>query len=205
VRITEILTTTYERPDEVEDPAQDRSQIPCSTILWAAAALFTVNVLILAAIWLSPELRVGVYGAETESSHSFYKPSPFTEVVETAPAKPVRAAAKVRPVLYQDPEPTAFPESAEFVLPGSAFSSAGAPQPAAASAAASYTPVSSSAVERAQPVTGAALDRMVESYSAYPRVTASLNRVMPDAPARSSTIDVAPRRLSEQAVRATIN
>jgi hypothetical protein len=206
VATNELNTTTYERPDDVQTPAAaDGTEATCPALFRAGAILFSVNLLILMGIWLSPELRVGMYGEETESNHSYYKPSAFTEVVDTTPARQVRAAARVRPVLFQDPAAAEFVESAEFILPRSTSDPAGTPQPATTAGAAGQMPVSYPSMERAQPVTGAALDRVVSSYSDFPRVTASIHRALPDASVHATTTDVAPRRLSEQVVRTAIN
>ena len=179
---TTTNTETYERLDTEFDtmsPAgisvERRSQrLP--NLFWAGVVLFAVNMLILFCIWLSPELRVNMYGEDGESSSAYFRPSPFTEMVQLAQAPKPKQAAKVRPVFYEEPLPTEFSQSADLLLPRST-------QTIAASVNANRSE---------QRVTGADVHKVVDSYSAFPRVTASLNYV------RTGSVDVAPKRVSER-------
>lgn len=189
--INSTNTETYERLDHVSDsvsPADTnagqspKQRIP--NLFLAGTVLFAVNLLILFCIWLSPELRVTMYGEDSEFSSAYFRPSPFTETVQTAKARKPKQAARVRPVLFEEPQLTEFSQSADLLLPRST-------QPAAASLT----------VHRPeQPVSGQAVHSVVESYSEFPRVTASLNAI------HAGSVEVAPRRVSERpATHVTIN
>lgn len=196
--INQAETIIYERLDETSSPAAaERPEATFPTLFWAGVTLFAVNALILFGVWLSPEMTVGVYGMEHDNAKSLYKPSPFTERVETAPARPVKTAEKVVPILYREPEPM---DESEFglVLPRSTYSSAGVPSSAVAASIATPSPAAGT-------VTGAAVNSVVNGYSDFPRVTASLNPAAPGGVAHAATLDVAPRRVSEQVVRTSIN
>ena len=177
VTTTTTNTETYERRDTEIDsntPAGVESQrIP--NLFWAGAVLFAVNLLILFFMWLTPELRVNMYGEDAEHSSAWFRPSPFTETVQLAKAQKPKQAAKVRPVFEEESPLTEFSQSAELLLPRSS-------QVAAAIAA----------NRPEQPVSGAEVDKVVESYSSFPRVTASLNTV------HVGSQEVAPRRVSER-------
>jgi hypothetical protein len=168
-------TTTSQRPTEGSGSvinAAKSGHFP--TVFWAAVILFLVNLLVLLGIWFSPELTVGMYGAdEGLLAGSYGKPSPFTERVELAGARTPRQPEKVRPVFYEEPQVV---EAAELVLPRTTM-------PAASErAATSVTNV----------------HRVVESYSDdYPRLTASAARPN-DAVRHVGSVDIAPRRATEQ-------
>ena len=173
---TTTNTETYERRDTQTDsntPAGAESQ-RISNLFWAGAVLFAVNLLILFCMWLSPELRVNMYGEDAEHLSAYFRPSPFIETVQLAKAQKPKQAARVRPVFYEESPLTEF-QSADLLLPRSS-------QVAAAIAA----------NRPEQPVSGAEVDKVVESYSTFPRVTASLNTV------HVGSQEVAPRRVSER-------
>jgi hypothetical protein len=182
VTTTTTNTETYERLDTEFDSvspavgAAEKRSARIPNIFWAGVVLFAVNMLILFCIWLSPELRVNMYGEDGESSNAYFRPSPFTEMVQLAKVQKPRQAAKVRPVFYEEPLPTEFSQSADLLLPRSTQSTA--------------TSLTASRPE--QPVSGSEVDRVVDSYSAFPRVTASLNTV------HTGSVEVAPRRVSER-------
>jgi hypothetical protein len=180
VTTTTTNTETYERLDaELSNTPEDSESPQLPSLFWAGVVLFAVNLLILFFIWLSPELRVNMYGEDAEYSAASFRPSPFTETVELAKARKPKQAARVRPVFYEEPALTEFSQSAGLLLPRSS-------QVAAAIAAADRPE---------QTVTGAAVDKIVDSYSAFPRVTASLNTV------RRESQEAAPRRVSERSAR----
>jgi hypothetical protein len=153
VNITHEETNTYELPIEDSPAAAEPSTF--SKLFWAGAILFAVNVLVAIGIWLSPGLRVNMYGEEKEHLTAAYKPSPFTEVVSTKPVRKPRLAAKLRPVVVQTP-----PE--EQVV------------------AATYA-------------SGNDVDRLLDSYSEMPRLSAALTPAV-----HTSTVEVSPRRVSER-------
>ena len=179
---TTTNTETYERLNTIEagspavmDAAQNSKQrIP--KLFWAGVVLFAVNLLILFCIWLSPELRVNMYGEDSESISAYFRPSPFTEQVNPAKAQKPKQAAKLRPVFFEDPLMTEFSQSAELVLPRSTQTTA----------------ASVTANRPEQPVSGAEVHKVVESYSEFPRMTASLNVV------HAGSAEVAPKRVSER-------
>jgi hypothetical protein len=182
VTTTTTKTETYERLDtefESVSPAggaveKDSQRIP--NIFWAGVVLFAVNMLILFCIWLSPELRVNMYGEDGESQNAYFRPSPFTEVVQLAKIQKPKQAAKVRPVFYEEPLPTEFSQSADLLLPRSTLTNAAS--------------IDANRIE--QPVSGADVHKVVDSYSAFPRVTASLNY------GHVGSVEVAPKRVSER-------
>ena len=189
---TTTNTETYERLnaefDSVSpadtDAGQNSPKQRIPNLFWAGLVLFAVNMLILFCIWLSPELRVNMYGEDGESSSAYFRPSPFTEVVSTAKARKPIQAAKVRPVFYEEPLLTEFSQSADLLLPRST-------QPSAASL---------NVHRPEQPVSGGAVHKVVDSYSEFPRMTASANVV------HAGSTEVAPRRVSERpATHVTIN
>ena len=86
--------------------------------LWMASAIiFALNVFVLSWFYLSPNLSpIQVRGEDTpDRASSEAKMSPFTEVVNTHPAKrPVKHAEHLRPILYrQQPETSSlsYPDS----------------------------------------------------------------------------------------------
>ena len=142
------VTTTYETTTTSEHSAGNSAatapkEFPA--LFWAAVILFVVNLLVLFAIWVSPDLRVSMYG-ENEGSlaGAYVKPSPFTEQVVVTAANKVRRPEKVRPAFYQGPQPD---EAAELDLPRTTM------------------PVSAEQNISSQ--------RAVESYAEFPRMTAS--------------------------------
>lgn len=141
-------------------------------LFWAGASLFIVNLAVLGAIALSPELRISVYGAD-HSSFSVYatKPSPFTEVVDTARPRKVKLAQRVTPILYREPvmEDVSLSPT-ELAVPR-------ASQVAAAAASISTAPSSNT-------VTGDAVYRQVERYGDFRRVTAMSRELVPPTPRR---------------------
>ena len=180
---TTTKTETYERLDtDIESvspagtDAAHGSKQRMPNLFWAGAVLFAVNLLILFCIWLSPELRVNMYGEDSESMSAYFRPSPFTEQVNPAKAQKPKQAAKLRPVFYEDPSLMEFSQSAEMVLPRSTQTTAAL--------------LTSTRPE--QPVSGAEVHRVVEAYSEFPRMTAALNVV------HAGSAEVAPKRVSER-------
>ena len=146
--------------------AQPEDKLP--PLFWAALILFVANLLVLLGIWLSPELRVGIYGEdEGVLTGSYIKPSPFTERVEMATVRKPRRPEKVRPVLYQATE---IVEAASLTQP-----TVTAPDPDQGSPDAQH---------------------VVERYSDFPRMTASAARSV--RVIHAGTAEIAPRRLTEQ-------
>ena len=141
-------------------------------LFWAAVILFVVNLLVLFGIWISPQLRVSMYGEEEGALAGTYaRPSPFTERVSLSVSAKPRQPEKVRPVLYQEPESAI---NAELALPRTTMRAA---------------------MERS--VSTRNVDHIVQSYSEYPRMSASLN-TDGERVRHVGTVDVAPRRLTEQ-------
>lgn len=170
--MTTITSATYiyERLDNdsaaISPAARDEEpKLRVPALFWAGVVVFAANLLVLSGIWLSPELRVNMYGEDAVHSRAAYvRPSPFTETVQLAKAANPKRPEKLRPVLFQEPpvDPT---ESAELLLPQGAQSST-----AALAASSSLT------VHRPeQPVGGERAYRAAESYPDLPRVTASLH------------------------------
>lgn len=109
---SEIETSTYECQNETADPISGRR---CPKLFWAAAATFSANLLIAAGFFLSPELRVTMYGEEPDQHRTWtVKPSPFTEVIDPKPVKKVRRAERITPVVSPATEPSAFFDGSEF-------------------------------------------------------------------------------------------
>ena len=163
-------TITSERPTDGSELTASAQQARFPVLFWAAVILFVVNLLVLVGIWLSPELRVGFYGIESgKLSGSYTRPSPFDEQVTMSASRKVKQPEKVRPVLYQEPQSM---EAAELDLPRASM-------PAM--------------TERS-----AYIQKVVNEYSSdMPRMTASAAR-QGDRPAHVGTLDVAPRKATEQ-------
>ena len=188
-------TYTYERLDielsAISPAAQDaepQSRPRTPGLLWAGGVLFAVNMLIVFCIWLSPELRVNMYGEDAEHSSVYFRPSPLTETVQLAKAVKPKQPEKVRPVFYEEPQFDLM-ESADLLLPRSTQSTM------AASAASSSLTVH----RPEQPVSGERVHKVVESYSEFPRMTASLTTSRVTEPAHVGTVDIASRAVTERA------
>src|SRR4051794_36841995 len=84
-----------------EAPAEPYGFRDLPKLFWAGVVLFAVNAAITMAIGISPEMNVSMYGEtpQKQTTSVASKPSPFTEVVQTAAAKPT-TAVKLQPVLY---------------------------------------------------------------------------------------------------------
>ena len=184
VTTTTTNTETYERRDTEIDsitPAGVESR-RFPNLFWAGAVLFAVNLLILLCIWLSPELSVSMYGEDADHSRAHFRPSPLTETVQLTKVQKPKQAARLQPVFYEESPLTELSQSADLLLPRS-----------------SQVAASIAANRPEQPVSGAEVEKIVESYSTFPRVTASLNTV------RVGSQEVAPRRVSERpAMQVTI-
>lgn len=112
MRITTIALETYEpaAASEVEATAVHpveipaRSQPPLPKLFWAGVALFIANVVVLGSSALSPELTVSLYG-DLGRTHAaaLDRPSPFTEVVDTATPRKLKLAERVTPIFSQEP------------------------------------------------------------------------------------------------------
>jgi hypothetical protein len=187
VTITTDSTTTYERldasvnaesPASVDSDPSSKARFP--VLFWAGAVLFAVNVLILFCMWLSPELKVTMYGVDADRVSAYFRPSPFIETVQLAKARKSKQPERVRPVFYEESQIADFTEAASLALPRSTPSLMATP--AASSTLTVYRPE--------QPVSGERLTKIVDSYSDYPRVTASLNH--------AGTIELAPQAASER-------
>lgn len=166
-------TITSERPAERSGSTNTAQLAQLPVLFWAVVILFVVNLLVLFGIWISPELRVSMYGQDEGAlAGSYAKPSPWTtEAVTTAAFGKPRQPEKVHPVLYQEPQPV---EAADLYLPRTTM------------------PVASERTARAGDT-----DRIVESYSEFPRMTASAARPG-DQVRHVGTVDLAPRRVTEQ-------
>jgi len=68
--------------------------------------LFACNLIVMGGAALSPELQVGVYGVESSRAYADAKPSPFTEIIDTARPRPVKLAQRLTPVIEQVPVQT---------------------------------------------------------------------------------------------------
>jgi hypothetical protein len=109
---TNIATTyTYERLDTnlaaVPPAARDaepESRLRIPLLIWAGGILFAVNLLILFCVWLSPELRVTMYGEDADHRSAYVRPSPFTETAQLVTTGPLRQPEKVQPASYQEPQ-----------------------------------------------------------------------------------------------------
>jgi hypothetical protein len=193
VTTSTTTTTIYERLDT--DVSADslagqdsESKFRLPALFWAVAILSAVNVLILFCIWLSPELRVNMYGEERSHTSAYFRPSPFTERVPLKVATKAKQPDKVRPVFYQEPE-YQFTETADLLLPRSTVKAMAAATVTASHAL--YETGGSPAPER--------VHKIVDSYSDFPRMTASLATSRVTEPAHVGTVEVAPRRVSERA------
>jgi hypothetical protein len=138
-------STISERPTEGSDSSYSPAQPRLPALFWAAVILFVMNLFVLFSIWLSPDLRVGLYGEDTGTlAGSYTKPSAFTETVKVAVGRKPRQPQKVRPAFYQELQPVT---TADLALPRTTV-------PAAAQSA-------------------AYLHTAQESYSGSPRITSS--------------------------------
>ena len=115
-RLSDHPDTAVTVADTTDQPEAPRSLL---TLFWAGIALFAVNLVLLFCGWMTPELRVNMYGAELLSPGGRAdRPSPFAEVVPAAPRQ-VKPAARVFPILAPEwaaldanaPAPTAQPET----------------------------------------------------------------------------------------------
>ncbi len=173
--ITTTASETYDqqRLDPAAESAVESSPcgpLSCPKLFWAGAALFAANLFVVGGILLSPDLRVGLYGAELPSARtvSVDKPSPFTQVVDTEKPRKVKLAQRVTPVLYQEPV-AAEMAPAELNIPR-------------ASQAVAATTVSTS--PSSTTLRGEAVYRQVESYGEFRRVTAMSRELAPPTPRR---------------------
>lgn len=177
--INTTASETYEqRLDHAAEAANnpepgDNATSPASApkLFWAGAALFAMNVLVLGGIATSPELRVSVYGEVRPGYMSVDKPSPFTEVVDTAKPRKVKLAQRVTPIL-QYPEPT----MADLSLAPTELAVPRASQVAAATLV-STAPASTT-------LRGDAAYRAADSYGEFRRVTAVSRELVPPTPRR---------------------
>jgi hypothetical protein len=102
--------TRFEEPNEnippeageLENSGDEGYRIP--NLFWAALLIFSINLMIVIWFYFSPgfTVRLGGFHPEQTSVVAEAKPSVFTEVVDETP-KPVKAAMKVRPVVYDVP------------------------------------------------------------------------------------------------------
>jgi hypothetical protein len=179
--ITTTASETYEQrldnavevANELEPGTATASVSPASVpkLFWASVSLFAVNVLVLSGIALSPELRVTVYGEDRPGYISDdSKPSPFTEVVDTAKPRKVKLAQRVTPVLYQEPV---------MADPSLAPTELAVPRASQVAAASTVSTAPSSATLR-----GDAVYRAAESYGDFRRVTAMSRELVPPTPRR---------------------
>lgn len=161
----------------VYDQPKGRGKI--SALLLAGLGLFFINAVILACIWVSPRLQVSMYGEQGAEVQPAWKPSPFTEVVETATARKPRKALQVKPVI--EPVITDF----DLNLPV---------RSATPVAAASYELNVPRASVSQRPVQ--AVRREAEELN-IPRSTAALLPARPAGSVHLDTIEVAPRRVTQ--------
>ena len=162
----------------VTAPEADGHTFRLPLLFWAGVILFTVNALLILAIWLSPEMRVGMYGEQSDEAVSLAKPSPFHAEVQVAQVRKPRAPEKVRPVLVEE-QPAEFIEAAMALdIPRST----------------SNLPRTSLQMARQTP----SAVQVAESAADFPRMTASLMRTSAEQIVRSATVEVAPRRVTAQ-------
>lgn len=97
---TELESTEMPVAAEVEE-ARNRTRIrKFPKLFWAGSIIFAMNVAVGVGVAFSPNLAVNMYGEEGHTAFAVSRPSPFTEVVSTAPVR-IRPAAKVQPVLVE--------------------------------------------------------------------------------------------------------
>ena len=196
----EINTTTatiYNVPERVDahvtsDDKISLWQLP--KIAWACAILFSVNLLIAGAIAISPQLNVDIYGeASADVVLAGAKPSAFVD--PEPPARPVRAAMKMTPVVELLPE-TAAALDMELANMPVRSASLQIPRTSQAAIPAAYR----------QPayVSGSKAYEAAEREMNFPRMTASLmpKRTVPATFTGSQ--EVTPRKVTEREVRPTI-
>lgn len=179
-----ITTTASETYEQRLDPAAEvannlepgvetasASSASLPKLFWAGISLFAMNIVVLGGIALSPELRVSVYGEDLPGhSISVDKPSPFTEVVDTAKPRKVKLAQRVTPILHQEP-----------VMDDASLSPTELAVPRASQVTAASTV---SSAPSAKTITGDEVYRQVESYGNFRRVTAMSRELVPPATRR---------------------
>ena len=173
---TQDITTTYEPQAEVENVGTD---VRLPKLFWAGALVFTMNVVVAGFIAVSPNLSVNMYGSQNlslSSNSPAEKPSPFSEVVSDKPVR-IKLASHMTPVLMDEPT--------DFQMPRATQSDLYQPAVYRYSGSNSGAPVQQSAQKSAAP-----------NQLDIPRVTASLMPRRTESP-RVSSVDVAPRRVSE--------
>jgi hypothetical protein len=175
---TEETTYVAARTASAAGPEAARIDLAALPALcWAAAILFTVNIVIVCAIAISPDLNVDMYGETDKSAFpvATLKPSPFVEI--PARARPVKRAERLRPVL----EPV-FPTDQDVI------------------AELMITPPSVTKTERY--VSGTQVYDVVKGHSAFPRQTASL--LPSSTPTAGGSDDSLPRRTVQRQARHVI-
>ena len=195
----EINTTTatiYNVPkrENTESSGDKISLWRLPKVAWACAIIFSVNLLIAGTIAISPELNVDIYGeAAGDVVLAGAKPSPFVE--PEPPARPVRAAMKMKPVVELSPEVAAAMDVELANMPVRS-ASVQIPRPSPAAIPAAYR----------QPayVSGSKAYEAAEREMDFPRITASLmpKRTVPATFTGSQ--EVTPRKVTEREVRPTI-
>jgi hypothetical protein len=100
--LTDSATISYESRESSAVTAADE-RIPVTRLpklLWASAALLSMNLIIGAGMSATSNIELDMYGSEVRASSAALKPSPFTEVVDTTKRK-VQVAAKLTPVVFE--------------------------------------------------------------------------------------------------------
>ncbi|HUS05845.1 MAG TPA: hypothetical protein VMZ52_06105 [Bryobacteraceae bacterium] len=95
--------TRIEEPETHAAP-KDEAEICIPKLFWAALLIFAVNLSIVIWFYFSPGFSVRMSGFHPEEAArlAMAKPSVFDRTVDEKPMR-IRAAAKVRPVLYDLP------------------------------------------------------------------------------------------------------
>lgn len=170
---------TNEQTVAPETAAQPKRATKLPNLVWAAAIVFAVNLVIVFSIWLTPDLNVALTGEGIDTGIADEKPSPFYIAdAGTRPMKP-RAALRVTPVLYREPE-LDMPRWSQLEA---------AIQPVAATRA----------TERSVRTyaSGEEVNKIVERATEMPRVTAAVFTRTTEMPKRSIPLDPAPLRTTE--------
>jgi hypothetical protein len=204
MEINSITATIYNVPESVGQPThRDRDKISLwhlPKIAWACAILFSINLLIVGAIAISPELNVDIYGeAAGDLVLAGAKPSPFVQ--PEPPPRPVRTAMKMVPVVEFLPE-----AAIEFEISNMPVKSASLDMPRA-SERASMTTVSPAVIPAAYRqssyVSGSQAYEASEKQMNFPRMTASASpRPLPAT--LTGTQELTPRKVTEREIRPTV-
>jgi hypothetical protein len=208
--VNPIGCTEQVPPSQVAEERIPLSSLP--KLVWVGGTLFVANLVIGLGMLITPNLETDPYGAEVRSYDvASGKMSPFTEVVDTK-RRPVRMAAKARPVTFVPAEedtstyasldlPSSMPRSAELDLSPASSRQLDIPLASARVYEQLNMPVRTEhAVYRPGESTRSTTPlKVYDNTSQYdmPRSTyvqRSIDRTRP----QQTPLDVAPRRVSEK-------